>query len=1401
MPDGSGLEMAMEDNLKHPGNDDNAAGADAADIIKTERGKKFEFQLLRYVRNTFLSPYGLNYSKICENMYKYGYTEDSKSVVETKRRSLLESGDNEFGIQGENVAPFIAYGQYDVLFTRKDNKNWNQRHINMVQDEAQISGDDVKMLPGEISVASHSIALFTLAGTKYRKTGGSPGGVEVAPGDIDDDKYPFSGRISVTIRKEAYKEYNTYVSALAGENPGERGDKERFFADLLERAIVNTDVGEEALYRIHISLHSSDMEIDLRCRDAASIITLAAHICNSIYFDTHTVLSSRIKFSESGDVRFKRLPDRKQNSGDRVLFKFSCKLDTLERLNSCIETNNASADAALNSFKETINASANAALFGYYDVSLTFDFRQFNCLYPILCENRLFKDNIFLIRGIIGNDERLEPDDERLFRLDELSTKHRQECRYNDNDQDKKCSKCPVRVLMFELAHGKRSDIRSLNADYMAGLTEMTDKVKAKPFAQDGKRADNAEAGLTVQDVKRADQVNNLAEVKGSFEGIIKRVAGIRRKGGALPILRHQFMSMTGMITDLINIFLPMGMQHDLYLDWFSINDFISAFIDGVEKLVDEIGNGMALFEKTLSKYEALICAAGIAAEVNAYQYENLTSATKIEKYCERLTGYLVDLLKSGVDGINTFARLVQGVNLQFFSAANYELETRVNAKKMIIALSEYCELLSDACYGANEVNVYRRRFKALAVPNTNSSRMETRRLYPHGWIYNKWLNPGQGQPSFYSPAEQPDTHPLLMRTPGIEYFLRIYDTLPQIHHELAHHTHFFIDGHNHGCRNEFVARMAFYEIARQMIFTLFSNAGYDFNRFYMLGRNRSYRRLMRRIAGFLLSEFLEYRKAISERDNNVPEFRDVLFSHLKNVINEFICNYCVEPTPFDDASRIARKNGVDMLKNALLRYCVTDELKKRVEQFTDCAYIASADIFDIPAQEAADLLTEVVNEYDLWAASCEESAEKKGKILADMRYELSHAFQYYITSTSSTPYFSDSRDDSAARPLTADKFADRFKEKLRVFLREAAETNSGKSYLDQIDLQSLLRADEIYPEPAAQWWRLQKTVAEQLVEAAVETYNEYMSDLFMCVTIGADTSKDIREDGINELGYLFIRSVQMLKAGEDSLIMFPNEMRILRMRMVVSALTGWHGDRELAITRGRLKKFLDVKCGSLENRLVSRIEAQMESEGLQVSDISKLVTSFTKDFRKIWDSFIAECCPETGDGANDPNIPFLIVNNPLSKYAIGPYSGICRIFPALGECFNDDEKRRKLMPLDDEFKYLMNFAMLAHKINEAEWLDPLDDKFKSHIDMVYNVLTSGEEGTPCSVRTAWCDLMNAPSLEYLKTVNNLIADYYNGVYGDFKPRAMLEDSVEFVMRAYNYNHSRVVASGGGEGK
>ncbi|MDR0489977.1 MAG: hypothetical protein LBH28_01855, partial [Oscillospiraceae bacterium] len=335
---------------------------------------------------------------------------------------------------------------------------------------------------------------------------------------------------------------------------------------------------------------------------------------------------------------------------------------------------------------------------------------------------------------------------------------------------------------------------------------------------------------------------------------------------------------------------------------------------------------------------------------------------------------------------------------------------------------------------------------------------------------------------------------------------------------------------------------------------------------------------------------------------------------------------------------------------------------------------------------------------------------------------------------------------------------------------------------------------------------QLSKLTVEQIVDTTFESYNDFISDLFMCVTFGADACKKPGEDGsINELGYLFLRAVNTLKAAGRTSYGKPDVTDLRRMRMAVAALTQGHGDGEFAIGRHRLERFLGVKLNWLRIQLNKRIDSQLVDTP-ECDHRDSIKEALNNDFISLTNRILDECCPKNKE-TGEPN--FADLNRGRQTFimqASDAYHCLFDFLPTLDACFSDADKRKSLLKLADEFYRTLYFVTLVYCINEAEAAEPLDyekdmpefDKVPSnwnvtkHMQFLYNRLTTIQDGN-LPIRKAWSDLLNNPPFGDVREVCGYIADYYNGELADFRPRAMLYDAIQFIMCMYQYNHTRVI--------
>ena len=504
------------------------------------------------------------------------------------------------------------------------------------------------------------------------------------------------------------------------------------------------------------------------------------------YFFTHTTMGLEIGYYDDGnDGRFyyKRLRPN-QVSNKRFLIRCSCLPDFVDDIQS-----KCSSDLGI------------SRLAGYNDVLFNITGEQFNCLYPRICEYNLFKDNY-----IQWNDNLAQ---------------------YKDQfDCSKKCDECIANYIGQELFKGAAGGDyifidNNTEDDCLENSENNSEEASQQPRISalsiealvDTKclKPDKNESIQDLCDTVRRVERERIEKVNLRSHNLITAIEKFRQFVMVLPVARASYVNSIGLLLDLLRIYLPMGAQSDLYM------------------------NGKVIYEYSYYLSVSIYTALRRIVYLEKLNADNPNIG--YDETSQRLSEFLAQQIRQGVDAINVFARLTQAVNLQFFSSANYELFTRLNAQKLLIAYSEYMFELSESYRNGGK-----RQLRVLVDPHITSIATESYRLHPHD--YTDRLLPEikgfdehivqelEGIKLADYNLDDYHIHPVLIRFPGFEQYLRVYETLPNLHHEYMHFQHYYSDDEKQN-RNEIVIRLVCCSVADIMITNLLDRAAINIGSVY----------------------------------------------------------------------------------------------------------------------------------------------------------------------------------------------------------------------------------------------------------------------------------------------------------------------------------------------------------------------------------------------------------------------------------------------------------------------------------------------------------------------------------------------------------------------------------------
>jgi len=813
----------------------------------TERADDFEFRIVKHLTNDYHSPVLDYIQQNFNGSVLVQSTEDAyTSNISNAARQFLFVDDHE----RLNVIPHFCFGQYNVTLTFPDTPTWDTRDINLVPR----MGSTVEVA-GDISVSSHGFAMFRSLDREsppYNKLS-SP------PAFIDDEHLsdkPYLSHIAVVVRPEYFDgKYDSHRNI----------DHKKIYNELNAKInkLVETEIyAEQVSFELFYSLHTADFIIVLRAVDPTYTYKLSMQLSDEDnFYITHTIQSLEMGLTPTVTAPRYRRP-RVDIENTRYLLTFSATVDFHKHIvESCYVAN----DVFSTSLGE-------GATLGFNDICINLSPIQFACLYPALCEDRLFKDK---------------------SNIDWTDCVQQFKCSPDGTECEQNCSKCVVNFVGSEILMKNNKRISSLSINILHDLKFVISSFEKEEDFQ-------INPALTSATIEHSNRVKN---VRDDILALVQRVISLRDKQLVMPYKRSLYISSINLLLDFVRVYMPMAEQDDLFLTGQLVREYIESFILGIEKAVEQIS--LHISAGTAIKLTPnWVCDAAQDLKQAEVIFEISSEESTVR--ARELTDRVIRILRSGVDALNVFSRLTMGVNLQFINAANYELFTQTSANKILSAYYEFSNELaweySNESPGDN--GLANRLIRVLPIPHFNSLQPEAQLLYPHGFVD---LNPAK----LINDAQRP-IHPAIVLLPNIDTFLRVYEIVPYLRHEYNHFLHLREDeeGTNEK-RNSHLINITAMEIARKIVFELVNASSAE----YAIITNNV------QILNFLETRVVQaIIKPLKENAELSKLLPNMLFGELRAVLHNYFEQLLLKNTHIS-SEVLSRKNGIDMLYEVIDRY------------------------------------------------------------------------------------------------------------------------------------------------------------------------------------------------------------------------------------------------------------------------------------------------------------------------------------------------------------------------------------------------------------------------------------------------------------------------------------------------
>lgn len=256
----------------------------------------------------------------------------------------------------------------------------------------------------------------------------------------------------------------------------------------------------------------------------------------------------------------------------------------------------------------------------------------------------------------------------------------------------------------------------------------------------------------------------------------------------------------------------------------------------------------------------------GIMNGVRQYEY----LASKTSRSPEALIKLICQDLEQAIFSVNSFNKLLQSVNQYVVNIPNYEMQTKVNIEKYLMAYTMYLFELSSNYYkkhGSEGVE----RILPFFLLDFNASNLEAYVLFG-----KKTMMPDTNEPKVKREEEipKPWTTLVAVKCPNYQWFANVYHVLPMITHEMSHNFRYLPQKE----RNDFVFQYIITHLSKYMMEKILENSGAACQKMHYGNRERFFLKHIKLVIGEKLKPCMEqYSKSMKLQDLGVYLRKDFL--------------------------------------------------------------------------------------------------------------------------------------------------------------------------------------------------------------------------------------------------------------------------------------------------------------------------------------------------------------------------------------------------------------------------------------------------------------------------------------------------------------------------------------------
>lgn len=789
---------------------------------------------------------------------------------------------------------------------------------------------------------------------------------------------------------------------------------------------------------------------------------------------------------------------------------------------------------------------------------------------------------------------------------------------------------------------------------------------------------------------------------------------------------RRVFIDVSRELWEVVNTYVPQGMEYDSHVNWQILISDLQVTFDYIERWKDS--------------------------------YEHCSNREE----CKYLRMHFLNDLRLIIDAIDQYYKFLQNVNAQTRQSPLYEIQTQLDAEKMMIA---YREFLYEYFYH------YRESYKGTGD--------ERPMLYPI--VYPTMLTDVACAMKVFQNEKKVDKQLLICQVPSFEYYGRMFDMIPQVLHEASHSIRVM----DRADRNHYLAETIIRSVFEQAMYKLLNQYSNDFG-YYSLGVLEN--EILDHITEAAVKEFAQFCR---EQSENIDQTE---FAFLETELERFLHLIFARDIHHmqDDGDEKKRK----AFKATLMRFLGSlgqFDLKIVVDERET---VSALELIEHSLERADSFLkileqiymlcfeqmTDREPEKDRWHLLLKESDFEEG-----LKKEIEGFGGLGIGKEKCREYCFDMRElnrlystwhkykKACASKDTRTRLWRGCIPKIRETIDKGFETVKGSNELYRI-LNMVFGNGSIddaeVQRIGTEWDILLWEEVSDLIERGITIYRESNADLFMAATLG-----------LTPFGYCR----QMFQTTSDAAIEdhmgWEEATNIHRFRAVAAVLAGQHCAVEEVCGRIQIpmdmllvegKEYCDASLDCAEQAILGRDRSKEEDGGRTKDElISLLFRGLHQDVELLFGYFHEE---------NFVKVKEVLDNSLLAIYldpgAESSDEDVEKAKKGLMEAYGFTHIQGELEKCKHVIYRIKCFIMLLDIIGEKEKL-VVDKKEYEHLKILYT--------------RHWDKVRDLRDGKVYKVV----AGFYNkpGSALAKTPQSMLEDTIDFIQTYYYKNRFEIMSS------